>query len=232
MPRRGVRQAIATALLISVLVLPWAPGRAESGGKPEEAGASVAVDIDRARDLVTAVFEADAYETELPVIVPDLPDPPRERLDPGTPVDLGWLMDVFLVLFIGFVVVVVVLELRRRFWNRTPETVDGSNAPRRDAPTVPVSPADAAAAEGRWAEAIHLLLLSALAVLTKRRPIAAAVTGRESPDVLELTADRHTALSHLVAETERGLFAGHSLDAETYRACRASHDLLTAGRPA
>ena len=210
------------------------PGATLDGKPPEspDAGtALMAIDVDHARGLVEAVYAGNAYETELPVIIPDVPDPPAPPRDPGTPVDLEWLFDLMLVAIAGLLVFVIVREVARRLGNRIPEGGEGGAravAPVANVPPVPG--AERAAADGRWAEAVHQLLLAAIAFLARRRPIKVAVTGREVPDALALAAGRHDALSHLVAQNERGLFGGHPLDAETYMACRAAYDHLTTGR--
>ena len=213
------------------------PGAASDGkplDSPDAGTAPMANDVNHARGLVEAVYAGNAYETELPVIIPDVPDPPAPPRDPGTPVDLEWLFDLMLVAIAGLLVFVIVREVARRLGNRIPEGGEGGEGgPRPVAPVANVPPvpgAERAAADGRWAEAVHQLLLAAIAFLARRRPIKVAVTGREVPDALALAAGRHDALSHLVAQNERGLFAGHPLDAETYTACRAAYDHLTTGR--
>lgn len=84
--------------------------------------------------------------------------------------------------------------------------------------------ADALAAAGKFAEAVHSLLLAALAAISRQTGIALprAATSRELQDRLRLSDDGLDALSMLIAAAERAIFAGRPVDAGSYRGARAA----------
>jgi len=95
-------------------------------------------------------------------------------------------------------------------------------SPEEEAPSAP-SPApasrpsaEALAAQGRFDEAIHALLLDVL----DRRVSAPAWTARESLRRLQLETDARTVLRELVVVVERTLFAGERAGEADYVRCR------------
>lgn len=85
--------------------------------------------------------------------------------------------------------------------------------------------AEALAARGRHAEAVHLLLLLSLGhVLTiDRSPDHPALTSREMLRHLapRLTPERHLALGEMVALVEISLFGGRPVGADDFARCRS-----------
>jgi hypothetical protein len=81
--------------------------------------------------------------------------------------------------------------------------------------------ADELAGEGRWTEAIHALLLSAIRRLSDEfgRPKASR-TSRELLRHFQLDDSRRTAFRQLITAVEAVIFGGRAPGAEEYAACR------------
>lgn len=88
--------------------------------------------------------------------------------------------------------------------------------------------ADALAGEGRFAEAMHVLLLRSLVELRERIPalVTDALTSREILQRATLPGDGPLALSDLIDRVERVHFGRRPAAAEDYGACRTSYRRL------
>jgi Domain of unknown function (DUF4129) len=88
--------------------------------------------------------------------------------------------------------------------------------------------ADALAREGRYAEAIHLLLLRTFEVLTHRMGsrLAPGMTAREAVTRLALPPPARPALADLVQAVETTNFAGRSASHADYRRCAERFTVL------
>jgi len=111
--------------------------------------------------------------------------------------------------------------------------VSSPAAPGPSAPRVGRAPLDAAetlAAEGRFAEAIHVLLLKTLEALAARRgALAPSSTSREILRGAALEAEARSALEGLVVAVEVSHFGGASPGEEDWRSCLdAFHRFLAA----
>ncbi len=116
--------------------------------------------------------------------------------------------------------------LAREAW-RIPGTGADADAGReaRGSPrelALPLADAEALAAAGQYAEAIHVLLLRTLEVLARRAdtPLAPAWTSREILGRLTLPETPRGALSDLVSEAERCHFGGAEPSAADFARCR------------
>lgn len=89
------------------------------------------------------------------------------------------------------------------------------------------------AAEGRYAEAVHALLLAAIRHFAERArtPVQASRTSRELVRVLPLPPDAREAFAELVRTVELSLFGGGEVGEEDYERSRARFQSLT-GRAA
>lgn len=85
--------------------------------------------------------------------------------------------------------------------------------------------ADRLAAEGRYDEAVHLLLFKSIEdVETARKArLSRSLTAREIVSLDELSARARGALAPITALVERAVFAGRSLVAGDYQAARAAY---------
>jgi hypothetical protein len=89
--------------------------------------------------------------------------------------------------------------------------------------------ADDLARAGRFAEAMHLLLLTSLADLRRRLDLrfADSLTSREIQRRVSLPERGKAAFGALVGAVELTHFGGRPVDEENYWACRSQYDLLT-----
>jgi len=132
---------------------------------------------------------------------------------------------------IGMAVLLVLLSalwLSRRLAERadTVRMTEGGAAPALDAG--PLLDAEALAAQGRFGEAIHLLLLRTFEVLARRMGsrLAPGMTAREALARLTLPAPARPALADLVDAAETTTFAGRPASEGDYQRCTERFALL------
>ena len=92
--------------------------------------------------------------------------------------------------------------------------------------------ADALAAQGRFAEAVHLLLYRSVEDIEGRRPglVRPAMTSRDLAEAEGLPGVARTAFSQIARAVEISLFGGRSIDAGGWQQCRAAYAELTVPR--
>ena len=85
--------------------------------------------------------------------------------------------------------------------------------------------ADALAGEGRFAEAIHLLLWRSLEDIRRRRPrlLRPSLTSRDIAAAAELPDAARTTFAAIARVVERSLFGGVPVGADDWAACRGSY---------
>lgn len=96
-----------------------------------------------------------------------------------------------------------------------------------------LSDADALAAEGRFAEAAHLLLTRSIDDFSEHRPgvVRPALTSRDLARLEAMPAGAQGAFAMIADVVERSLFGGRPVDAEGFAACRrAYHDFALTER--
>jgi len=204
-----------------------------------------AAEVDAA---VERVFASDEYQTELPRDVPvEAPArsparPPRRepQLRDPDPVDLDGLRpigSVLLWLFAGVLGIAVAVWLARELQAR-----QRARAAIVAAAAKPAEPAPAAAAprvadhqrlagEGRFAEAIHALLVAVLAAIGRAHAgMRPAWTSREILALVKLEDGPHRALRSLVGLVEVTRFGGAPAREEEYRRALSWRDAIGFGR--
>jgi len=172
----------------------------------------------------------------------DLPPRPEAR-QPREPANFPvWLGKLIAWIFIGLGIAAAALFIwliassfiggyapppKKRKKNRG----QGADAP-EDAP-LPFAPVamgdvDAAAKRGDYGEAVHLLLLATLQMLSQKGllRIKPSMTAREIALSAQLTVSAQAPLKEIVGAVETYLFAGFDLNAETYDNCRNHHKML------
>jgi len=89
--------------------------------------------------------------------------------------------------------------------------------------------ADALAAAGRFAEAIHLLLYRSVDDIENRRPglVRPAMTSRELAEAHDLPSVARTAFSRIARAVEISLFGGRAIDENAWTECRSAYAELT-----
>ena len=162
------------------------------------------------------------------------PSDARAQAEPGSLVIPDFVKAVLYVLA-GAAVLALVALLARAFLDRGRDRkeVAASKAPvpdpSRPVPAVAFDDADRLAREGRFAEAIHVLLLRTLAALAAQGAgLAVSLTSREVVHEATLTAEARTALAGLVDSVEVSRFGSVVPDAAEYAASRARFERLAA----
>jgi hypothetical protein len=89
--------------------------------------------------------------------------------------------------------------------------------------------ADALASEGRFAEAVHLLLTRSVDDIAARRPglVQPALTARDLAGAHDLPGAARTAFARIARAVEITLFGGRSIDRRVWDECRAAYADLT-----
>lgn len=114
---------------------------------------------------------------------------------------------------------------RGREWGDT--TVVGDGAP--EPPTLAaLTAADELAGQGRFVDAMHLLLLQGLAAIRERldEPFADSLTSREILRGTRLSDAGKASLRDIVTRVEWSYFGKHPAERGDYEACRARFDEL------
>ena len=86
--------------------------------------------------------------------------------------------------------------------------------------------ADALAAEGRYAEAAHLLLMRSVEDIERRKPrvLKASLTTREIATAASLPEAARPAFAHIGRVVERSLFGGRPVDVQDFADCRRAYE--------
>ncbi len=164
------------------------------------------------RRRAAEVLARGGYQTELPH-----PTAPLElRLPPLGPLEL-----LVRILLWGALAVLAFLAIAWLVRRLAPGTRDAELAePAAAAPVaIPIESAEALAGEGRWAEAIHALLLETLQALSRAARLTPSLTSREIVARVALPERARDALSGLVLAVEVSRFGGAAAAEEDYRAC-------------
>ena len=215
----AVRSCLA-GLILAALVLPAAVSAAPD---PAETAQAVAASLD--------------LQTQLPVAKPEAPEL-RDAPDlPGKPWKLtGDIAQVILYAALAVGIALVLYTLRDRLPSfgtprlaaRRPDAVAQAAALERMVEAQ--IEADELAGQGRYAEAMHALLLRSLTEMRRRLQVSFAdsLTSREILRVMDLPELGKLALADLIRRVELVYFGLHVAGREDYTACRASYEGLTA----
>lgn len=110
-------------------------------------------------------------------------------------------------------------------WSDAAAMPDGSDG---RSPTAVMGAADDLAAQGRFVEAMHVLLLQGLSDIRERlaEQFADSLTSREILRRAQLSAEGRTSLQDIIHRVEWTYFGEHPAALVDYQACRASFDAL------
>jgi hypothetical protein len=176
------------------------------------------------------------------------PPPPPDWLThfmDGLVKAFAWAAPALKYVFWGGLILIAVMiawyiarDLIRIRLERKPRPVnltDGQDAWRPSTETAQalLSDADALAAQGRFAEAAHLILARSIDDFAGRRPgvVRPAQTSRDLARAEAMPADARRAFSLIAEVVERSLFGGRDVDADRFAECRrAYHDFALAER--
>lgn len=120
-------------------------------------------------------------------------------------------------------------ELIRIRWPEKTDKLNITDDGWRPAPAAALallSDADALAAEGRFAEAVHLLLLRSINDIDGRLPntVRPALTARDIAGLSRLPAAARPAFDRIARVVEGSLFGGRAVDRATFTDCRAAYE--------
>jgi hypothetical protein len=118
-------------------------------------------------------------------------------------------------------------------FRRAPEAEDPNvGVAEASAARARLADADALASEGRFDEAVHILLYRSIDDISARRPglVKPAVTSRDLAVAPELPGVARGAFSAIARAVEVSLFGGRSIDASVWQDCRAAYSELTVPR--
>ncbi len=165
------------------------------------------------RRRAAEVLRDGRYQTELP--------------HPATPVDvhlplgpLELLLRILLWGALGVLAFLAIAWLVRRL-GPAARDVEVAEPAAAEPVEIPIASAEALAADGRWAEAIHALLLETLQALSRAARLAPSLTSREIVARVALPERARDALSGLVLAVELSRFGGSPAAEDDYRACLA-----------
>ena len=192
-----------------------------------------------AADPVAAAHQSLLREPGLQFEFEALPPPPQlpewlraflrflGSLQPGFEI-LFWIAIAALV---GAILYFIVREVVRHYRRDVPKAAGADDRIMDWRPPVAraralLSDADRLAAEGRFAEAVHLLLFRSIEDIDAKRPNAVkpALTSRDILDLTGLPAVARKALSRLVATVEWSFFGGRPVEAQDFAACRRAYE--------
>jgi hypothetical protein len=209
-----------------------------------EAGAVGATPAERAEQAARRVLDGD-YQREMPTgsglrAERDVHDDKerdalarreqreriRERGDNSVAAPIAGLMRLVAYAVVAVAVVMVLLWLFRDLRRGDPPAIEGEELPQatvdQDVLERPIGEADELARAGRYAEAIHTLLLRTLIELVRatRTRVPAALTSREILARVPLVPPARAALDALVAAVEVTHFGDEVPGAADYERCR------------
>ena len=164
---------------------------------------------------------------DLQTELPREPEPLGFRLN--LPPETLWAAVIFgvAVLLYAFRDMIPILRVGRG--SAWADDEDGALAKGPRAPAVVLGAADELAAQGRFVEAMHVLLLQALAEIRRRldEEFADSMTSREILRSSQLSDALRRPLREVVARVEWTYFGEHPAARDDYLACRASFGALT-----
>jgi uncharacterized protein DUF4129 len=234
--KAGTLPIMAASLLVALL----AAGSARADA-PDAGPAPSAAEL-RAR--ARAVLADPGYQRAAPAVVsapePDAPGP--RPIGVRVPVSaavapIGALAHLLFYVFLAVGLVLVLAWLARAL---LPRRRRGSSEPGAAAEPAPAAAPEGEtslaealrlAAEGRYGEAVHALLLAAIGQLSARAttPPPPSRTSRELARSLPLKGDSRIAFAELVAAVERSLFGGAALGPDDFERGLARYRTTIAG---
>ncbi|HLH89829.1 MAG TPA: DUF4129 domain-containing protein [Xanthobacteraceae bacterium] len=234
--RRCIAVFVATVAIASAAPLPagaaFAPDSGLGRSSSERVGPSLRVPTER----IDAAAKASISALDLQTTFPRREDPVRYNIP--VPEVLIWIAVAVVAGFVLYALrdpLLALLGRRSEQWETAEAGGDTTMpAPGADALTA----ADALSREGRFVEAMHLLLLQSLADIREqlRETFADSWTSREILRGARLDPAGRSSLREIIAAVERTYFGGYPAQGDDYAACRRNFDslrrILRGGAPA
>jgi hypothetical protein len=203
-------------LLLLCLLLAWRPGEAQDDPM---SSARVSSALDRVLD--------DSFQKELPTAPPEI-----DRRVPSVFILPSQVLRALWIVLAALLVFYLMRELVLPRFFPEAEAEEGAGTEDEDAllQDLPLPDHSGLAAQGQFAEAIRVLLLQAIVLLSLRLkvPLPESLTSREVLSRLRLRGTPHEDLFRLVHCVETGHFGGVEPEADDYRACLAGFERLRA----
>lgn len=172
----------------------------------------MSIGAEQVRERATEILKDSGYQTELPAA----------RVHTNFDLPLGPFELLVRILFWTALAILVLLAISWlvRKLRAAPRDVELAPEAAPGPMEIPIESAERLAAAGRFAEAIHSLLLETLSALARAARIAPSLTSREILGRVALPAPARDALSGLVLAVEISRFGGAPAGEADYRACR------------
>lgn len=244
-----MRDAIRTILVASVLLF-WSCAGTVSEAQTSDSGSSTR-SADEVERLVSAHTSNDRLQTERADWEPEFE--PMERREPNPILKaigdfFAWLFGTFSGLFkfilIGAIAAAILYALWYMFrdvvgvpWLRRkqadePDMSDiNDDRPARGEAVALLEQADALAAQGKFAEAVHLLLFRSIEDLRETRSggVPQSLTAREIQSLSDVSARARQALAPIIRIVENSFFGGRNVDRDGWQTARSSYEAFAFG---
>jgi len=178
--------------------------------------------LEDVQKLAEQVIRRLGLQTELPRV----PEPLQFRLQLPSEVLWAVIFVALAVLLYAFRDMIPIFGMGRRgTWTEDGDDPEGA---RRRAPEATLGTADELAAQGRFVDAMHTLLLQGLANIRERlnEQFADSLTSREILNSTRLPQDGRAPLRDIVTRVEWTYFGERPATRTDYEACRASFTAL------
>ncbi|MEO9970140.1 MAG: hypothetical protein ABJG15_10020 [Hyphomonadaceae bacterium] len=249
---------VAGCLCLAVSGQTHAQSNTKNTGQSEKASAfedttfalrSPPISADSFDNAHTALLDAESHQFERPF---EAPDEPREFREPsGFFKWLGTLFNtlgpVFQFLFYAGLAAIAVsilyfilsqipnirlrgLPQKNAAASKADHTISTKRPDEKKARSW-LEEADALAREGKYSEAVHLLLFRSIEDIQSRRKqkIPTALTAREIEKIEGLPQRPRDALRPIIAMVERSFFGGHHVDADNWASARQAYEQFAFG---
>lgn len=236
--RRCIAVIMVTVAIASSAPLPASAAFAPDSGSGRASLGRVGPSLRVPSERIDAAAKASISALDLQTTFPRRNDPPPSRRI-QVPEALIWIAAAVAAAFVLYALrdpLLALLGRRREEWE-TAEAGDGDET--LPAPGAnPLMAADALSREGRFVEAMHLLLLQSLADIREqlRETFADSWTSREILRGARLNPAGRSSLREIIAAVERTYFGGYPAQGDDYAACRRNFDalrrILRGGAPA
>lgn len=241
---------VMIAVMVAASLIAFAAAQDESATDYYAPSRTQSIDDQRLDAALDGYLEDEALQTERPIAAPE---PPPQFKDwgnssggdmSGIGAFFGAIGQVLFYAFIGLGIIAVLYVLYLVFGEGF--TLRGKQKDKAADPDISVVPdlspdaeraqglledADALAAEGRYAEAVHLLLFRSIDDIQEKRQgvVARSLTSREIGALGGLPDRVRAALSPIIRIVERSFFGGRPVDQPGWEEARAAYQTFAFG---
>lgn len=200
-------------------------------GKPIDGMAAAPASPERFAEAHRALLADSSIQFELPMYRPEPPPQWLKDLFEFLASDHPAMTGLFWIAIGAAALLVLYLIARwasggKWPWRRKHDEAQADWRPQEAPARALLSEADSLAAQGRFAEAAHLLLFRSIEDIDSRRPdlVRPALTSRDIAALPALPSRPRGAFARIAMLVERSLFARRPLAEEDWRACRSAYE--------